>query len=100
MDNRGDRKDVWFFPFPLKDALGPNGSPFTWQDITTYSWILSTFCFPASYVRFAGVYSEDPPGTCKWLITMVILSPVTGATFPFQMAFLWLIHAVDQKPTY
>ena len=31
----------------------------------------------------------------KWLVTMVIVSPLTGATFPFQMAFLWLINGGD-----
>ena len=31
-------------------------------------------------------YLEDHPMTCKWLITMVIVSPLTGATFPLQMA--------------
>ena len=45
-----------------------------------------------NWVNFCGVYLEDHPRTCKWLITMVSFSPLTGAMFPFQLAFLWLIN--------
>ena len=35
---------------------------------------------------------EDHPSGCKWLITMVIVSPIRiGLWDPFQMAFLWLV---------
>ena len=30
-------------------------------------------------------YLEDHPMTCKWLITMVIVSPLSRDSFPFQM---------------
>ena len=35
---------------------------------------------------------EDHPMTCKWLITMVIVSPLTGVNSPFKwpkMAYKW-----------
>ena len=38
---------------------------------------------------------EDHPMTSKSLATMVIVSPITGATFSFQMAFSCLIHGDD-----
>ena len=31
----------------------------------------------------------------KWSITMVIVNQLTGATFPFQMAFLWCVNGGD-----
>ena len=34
-------------------------------------------------------------GGSSQLVIMVIVSPLTGATFHFQMAFLWLINAGD-----
>ena len=41
-------------------------------------------------------YLEDHPMTCKWLLTMVIVSPQDlGLWDPFQMAFLRLIHGGD-----
>ena len=41
-------------------------------------------------------YLEDHPMTCKWLITMVIVSPLRiGLWDPFQMAFSWLINPGD-----
>ena len=33
--------------------------------------------------------------TCKWLITMVIVSPLRIGLFPFQMALFWLINGGD-----
>ena len=33
----------------------------------------------------------------KWLITMVIVSPLRIGLFPFQMTFLWLINGGDPK---
>ena len=39
---------------------------------------------------------EDHPMTCKWLITMAIVSPLRiGLWDPFQMAFLWLMNGGD-----
>ena len=38
---------------------------------------------------------EDHPRTCKWLITMVIVTPLRIGLFPFQMAFSWLINGGD-----
>ena len=40
-------------------------------------------------------YLEDHPMTCKWLITMVIVSPLRIGLFPFQMALFWLINRGD-----
>ena len=38
-------------------------------------------------------YLEDHPRTCKWLITLVIVSPLRiGLWDPFQMAFSWLLN--------
>ena len=31
----------------------------------------------------------------KWLVTMVIVSPLNGGNFPFQMGVLWLINRGD-----
>ena len=40
-----------------------------------------------------GLYLEDHPRTCKWVITMVIVSPLRIGLFPFQigrfMAYKW-----------
>ena len=33
--------------------------------------------------------------TCKWLITMVIVSPLRIGIFPFQMGVSWLINGGD-----
>ena len=41
-------------------------------------------------------FLEDHPMTCKWLKTMVIVSPLFLGLWddPFQMAFLWLVKGV------
>ena len=47
------------------------------------------------YQRVEGCL-EDHPMTCKWLVTMVIVSSLRiGLWDPFQMAFLWLINGGD-----
>ena len=43
---------------------------------------------------------EDHLRTCKWLITMVIVSPLRIGLFHFQMAFPWLIQGGDPITTY
>ena len=44
----------------------------------------------------APIYLEDHPMTNKWLITMVIVSPLRiGLWDPFQMAVSWLINKGD-----
>ena len=41
-------------------------------------------------------YLEDGLPVSKWLITMVIVSPLNGVKHPFQMAFLWLIQYINR----
>ena len=59
-------------------------------------WLLTTY---------SSILGPDPPGgvgytwriipVSKWLVTMVIVSPLSRATFPFQMAFSWLTNGGD-----
>ena len=42
------------------------------------------------------IHLEDHPMTCRWLITMVIVSPrFLGLWDPLQMAFAWFINGGD-----
>ena len=53
--------------------------------IVIFKWVGST----TNQMEISYHYLEDHPMICsKWLITMLIVSPPTGATFPFQMAEL------------
>ena len=63
------------------------------------AFILRVFCLCLRAYRFAELSElsclEDHPRTCMWLITLVIVSPLRIGLFPFQIAFLWLIHGGD-----
>ena len=53
--------------------------------IVIFKWVGST----TNQMEISYHYLEDHPMICsKWLITMLIVSPPTRATFPFQMAEL------------
>ena len=63
--------------------------------IVIFKWVGST----TNQMEISYHYLEDHPMICsKWLITMLIVSPPTGATFPFHMAIPWLINGVDPQP--
>ena len=52
-----------------------------------------------SLVSFQGeyFYLKNPPRTCKWLISMAIVSPLTGARFLFQNGLTsWLVNEGDR----
>ena len=54
-----------------------------WPPFPKYQWMFHEEFIGMPYESY---YLEDHPMTCKWLITMVIVSPLNGGNFPFQMA--------------
>ena len=52
----------------------------TWRIIPVSKWLVSPIYKPFCFGDFK--YLEDHPMTCKWLITMVIVSPLRIGLFP------------------
>ena len=91
--------DIWENCSNLSLSVIPNGGLLPW-----IAEIYSPVVFPSGrshwhleeFWHHASIYLEDHPMTCKWLTTMVIVSPLRiGLWDPFQMAFLWLLNWGD-----
>ena len=81
------RKDPKNPRTPYTPAKLTAGTPFSHEGLVQ-------MIFPDFMVQVIFRFHVNFPG-CKWLITMVIVSPSSRVASPFQMAFPWLINGDD-----
>ena len=60
------------------------------QGVMSHYYFFPTIMEYRKWMNMA-TYLEDHPRTCKWLTTMVIVSPLTGV-IPLINSFSWLIN--------
>ncbi len=91
--------------FVFKKPPAGSHSGFHSQGLCRRGWFfggVSRYAFPAPKLCCDNnsSYLEDHPMTCKWLITMVIVSPQFLGLFSFQMAFSCLTYIGVVLSTY